>query len=73
MRQIVTASDQTNAAIIRGFLESRGIRASFGPAGSVGLTMGTGAAGQDQHVFVEEKDADEALRLLKEQGLINHQ
>jgi hypothetical protein len=71
MEQIVTSTNEINAAMIKGFLESRGIHATFGPAGNAGVGLGSAAAGQDQHVLVEPKNKEEALKLLREEGLIS--
>ncbi len=69
MAQIVTAAGEVNASIIKGFLEGNGIKASFGPQGSIGNT-GSRGPNQPQHVYVSEDTAERALKLLKEQGLI---
>ena len=68
MIQIVTASGEVNASIIKIFLESNGIRVSYGPESNPNL----GSAGPNvpQTVYVEEGKSGEALKLLKEQGLI---
>ncbi len=65
MVQIVTAKDVANASIIKGFLESAGIAATYGPnfSGYVGHVPSC-------IVFAPEEKAEEALKLLKEQGLI---
>lgn len=73
MIQIVTAAGEINASIIKGFLESNGIETSYGPGGNVSiLSTGGGSMGsnQAQNIFVEDAKAEEALKLLKDQGLI---
>ena len=73
MIQIVTANGEVNASIIKGFLESAGIRATYGPSGNISiLASGGGSIGpnQPQNVFVEEEKAEEAMSLLKDQGLV---
>lgn len=68
--QIVTAAGEVNATIIKGFLEGNGIKSSFGPEGRISYGMGSRGPNQSQNIFVDEADAETALRLLKEQGLI---
>lgn len=68
MVQIVTASDVVNAEIIKGFLSGCNIEAKYGPRGSG--NRGSGGPNMQQTIFVEEDQADEALKLLKVQGLI---
>lgn len=70
MKQIANAADEMNASIIKGFLETHGIHSTFGPMSS-GTNSGTSGPNRRQHVYVEEKDAEQALKLLKEQGLID--
>ena len=73
MVQIVTTSSEINASIIKGFLESAGIKITYGPSGNISmLAAGGGSMGpnQPQNVFVPKEKVEEALKLLKEQGLI---
>ena len=69
MIQIVTASGEINASIIKGFLESNGIEAKFGMGNNV-HSNGVGSSTMSQAVFVEEEKAEEAMALLREQGLV---
>ena len=69
MIQIVTAAGEINASIIKGFLESNGIETKFG-MGNTTHSRGVGSPAMEQSVFVEEDKAEEALKLLKDQGLI---
>ncbi len=64
MIQIVTTPDETNAALIKGFLTNHGIQASYAP--------NTGVRGHTPYctVYCEDTRSEEALRLLNEQGLI---
>jgi hypothetical protein len=66
MIQIVTASGEANASIIKGFLDGNGIKATFGPQGFI-ANSGSRGSNQPQNVFVEEDKAEEAMKLLKEQ------
>jgi len=70
MKQIVTAAGIVNAQIIVGFLEGANIHATFAPAVDSLLWKGTTSATTSQSVYVSEEKAEEALKLLKEQGLI---
>ena len=73
MIQIVTAAGEVNASIIKGLLESAGIKATYGPSGNISiLSSGGGSIGpnQPQNVFVEENNAEEAIELLKANWLI---
>ncbi len=73
MVQIVTAAGEVNASIIKGLLESVGIEASYGPSGNISLMAPRGGSmgpNQPQNVFVEEEKAEEAMALLREQGLV---
>lgn len=64
MVQIVTTPNEINASLIKGFLENIGIRTTyannFGRSGQVAECT----------VYVPKEKLEEALRLLKEQGLI---
>ena len=68
MVQIVTASGEVNASIIKEFLESVGIEAKYGPQGSG--NKGSGGPNMPQTVYVPEEKAEEALKILKEEGLV---
>ena len=70
MVQIVTAAGIVNAQIIVGFLEGFGIHATYAPAVDSFLWRGTSTPATSQHVYVTEEKAEEALKLLKEEGLI---
>lgn len=76
MVQIVTAAGEVNASIIKGLLESVGIEASYGPSGNISIVnmlispIGSMGPNQPQNVFVEEEKAEEAMVLLREQGLV---
>lgn len=65
MKQIITTPNEVNAALIKGFLEGYGIKASY--------AHNTGRNGRVAScvVYVPEEKAEEALILLKEQGLIS--
>ena len=65
MVQIIRATDETNAAIIKGFLENNGIHATCAPNIS-----NRGRVNISATVYVSEDKSEEALKLLKEQGLI---
>lgn len=64
MIQIVTTPNEVNASLIKGFLRSNGIEASYAP--------NTGKNGHVASctVYCIEEKSEEALKLLKEQGLI---
>jgi len=64
MKQIVTSPNETNAALIKGFLANHGIQASYAP--------NTGVKGHTAYctVYCEDTRSEEALKLLNEQGLI---
>ena len=66
MTKIIASIEQGefNAQITKGFLESSNIIATVGPY-SAGYKTGT-ATRTEFAVFVEEKDLDEATKLLKE-------
>lgn len=68
MVQIVTASGEINASIIKSFLESNGIKSSYGPESMPNI----GSAGPNvpQTIYVDDDKSEQALRLLKKQGLI---
>jgi hypothetical protein len=66
MIQIIKAPNETNAAIIKGFLENNGIHATY--SSDVGAR---GRVNVSATVYVQEEKSEEAMRLLKEQGLIN--
>ncbi len=70
MKQIVTASGIVNAQIIVGYLDGVGIHATYAPAVDSLLWKGTTTAATSQHIYVSKEKAEEALKLLKEQGLI---
>ncbi len=70
MVQIVTAAGVVNAQIIVGFLENVGIHAKYAPAVDTLLWKGTTSAVTSQHIYVSKEKSEEALKLLKEQGLI---
>ena len=64
MKQIVTTPNEMNASLIKGFLENLGIKASYAPnAGKHGQVAAC-------TVYCDEEKWEEALKLLKEQGLI---
>ena len=64
MVQIVTTPNEVNASLIKGFLRSNGIQASYAPnAGKNGQVASC-------TVYCTDDKAEAALRLLKEQGLI---
>lgn len=65
MKQIVTTPNEINASIIKEVLKSNGIEASYAP--------NTGKNGHVASctVYCVEEKFEEALKLLKEQGLIN--
>lgn len=65
MIQIVTATNEVNASIIKGVLESNGIKASYAP--------NTGRNGHVARctVYCQEDKVEEALKLLREEGLID--
>lgn len=60
MIQIVTASGEMNASIIKGFLESVGIKTNFGPHDSLAY-MGSRGPNQLQDIFVEESKSPKKL------------
>ncbi len=70
MVQIATAMGVVNAQIIVGFLESVNIRAKYAPAVDSLMWKGATTATTSQHIYVSKEKAEEALKLLKEQGLI---
>ena len=64
MKQIITSPNEINAALIKGFLENHGINATY--------ANNTGKSGRVASctVYVPEEKSEEALKLLKEEGLI---
>ena len=62
--QAVTTVDEVNAAIIKGFLESNGIKASYSPR------MNRNGRARSCDVYMFEDKLAEATELLKKQGLI---
>ncbi|MDO8575450.1 MAG: DUF2007 domain-containing protein [bacterium] len=66
MIQVVKAIDESNAAIIRGFLENNGIHATYSPDINYRGRVNISAT-----VYVSEEKYEEALKILKEQGLIS--
>jgi CheY-like chemotaxis protein len=65
MIQIVTTPNEVNAALIKGFLENHGIQASYAP------NVGKNGRVASCVVYCIENKKDEALELLKKEGLIN--
>ena len=64
MAQVARASNEVNASIMKSFLESNGIRASYSSSGS---RYGIAAS---CIVYCDKEKIDEATKLLKDQGLI---
>lgn len=69
MAQIATASGEVNASIIKGFLEGAGIEVKFGMANNI-HSGGIGSPTMSQSIFVTEEKVEEAVKLLKNVGLI---
>jgi len=69
MKQIVTANGEVNASVIKGFLENNGIQATLSIGNNV-RSNALSSATMSYLVFAPEEKAEEALKLLKEQGLI---
>ncbi len=65
MIQIVTAPNEINAALIKGALENVGIHATY--ANNIGRYGHVASC----VVYVSEDKSEEALKLLKELGLVN--
>lgn len=65
MKQIATTPNEVNASIIKGLLESNSIKSSY--------ASNTGRLGRVASctVYCEESKSEEALKLLKEKGLIS--
>ena len=64
MVQIAMAANEANAVIMRDFLESNGIHTSYAPnTGRYGHALSC-------TVYCIENKSEEAVKLLKEQGLI---
>ena len=70
MVQIATASGEINATIIKDVLESAGIHSTFGPADTAFSYLGTLGPNQAQNILVPKGNKEEAMKLLKEEGLI---
>lgn len=70
MQRIVTAKGEVNASIIKDVLESAGIKTKFGPSDTPFSYYGTLGPNQSQDVLVPKDKMEEALKLLKEEGLI---
>jgi hypothetical protein len=71
MEQICQASGEINASIMKDFLEGNGIHSTCGPAGTNAYN-GSAGSGQAYLVFVMNEKKEEALKLLKEEGLIKN-
>ena len=65
-KQICIASGEANALVIKGFLEAAGIPAAVVSQGNRRLSAGTTFA-----ILVFEDKAEEALALLKEEGILD--
>ena len=70
MTQIVTAPGEVNAQIVRDLLQSAGIHTTFGPADSPFSYYGTLGPNQAQNILVPKDKVEEAMKILKEEGLV---
>ncbi len=65
--KVFTASTEIEASIIKGALENVGITSWISPGvGSLSLTARSRGPNAPHDVFVEEKDNDKAVEVLKE-------